>query len=179
MSPRTTHRSGHAIPRGVQASPVSELSVGVRVFQKRSGRESLWKTLMLVGVFVAMAAAVPGHGPDRALQIDPGDSTSYSGATTSEMPSWTPSYSMRASTIMMPCNYSGFFDAHHAAQWGIASFDWSNGKDVWANAKPMDCEASLLKQAEMTKEINPQSKTWVYRNLVKATRQLFIHCTAY
>ena len=71
------------------------------------------------------------------------------------------------------------------------SYDWSNAKAIWANTKPMvapppppppsslpppltvtpafqDCEALLLKQAELTKAINPHSKTWVSRNLVKA-----------
>lgn len=32
----------------------------------------------------------------------------------------------------------------------------------------MDCEERLLKQAEMTKAINPSTNVFVYRNLVKA-----------
>jgi hypothetical protein len=52
-----------------------------------------------------------------------------------EVPSWPATYEMSRSTIFMPCNYSGYFDPGIAAQWGIADFDWSNGKADWANAK--------------------------------------------
>jgi len=30
------------------------------------------------------------------------------------------------STIMQPCNYSGWFDADLAAEFGVVSFDWAN-----------------------------------------------------
>ncbi len=45
----------------------------------------------------------------------------------------------------------------------------SNAKDQWAAAKPMDCEERLLEQAAMTKALNPDTHTWVYRNLVKVS----------
>lgn len=54
------------------------------------------------------------------------------------------------------------------SQFGIVSYDWSNAKAQWAAAKPMDCEERLLKQAEMTAAMNPDSRVFVYRNLVKA-----------
>ena len=63
---------------------------------------------------------------------------------------------------------SGIYDPAFGAQFGMVSYDWSNAKAIWANTKPMDCEAMLLKQVELTKAVNPDSKTWVYRNLVKA-----------
>ncbi len=51
---------------------------------------------------------------------------------------------------------------------GIASFDWSNAKQLWANSQPMDCEAKLAAQAEMSHQLNPAQRPMVYRNLVKA-----------
>ena len=32
----------------------------------------------------------------------------------------------------------------------------------------MDCQERLVTQAEMTKKVNPKTKVWVYRNLIKA-----------
>jgi hypothetical protein len=68
----------------------------------------------------------------------------------------------------MPCNYTDFFDPLVAAKYGIVDFDWSNAKGQWTASKPMDCEERLLRQAEMVKAINPETKVYVYRNLVKA-----------
>jgi len=83
-------------------------------------------------------------------------------------PPWPPTYNMSMSTIMMPCNGGGYFDSSFAAKFGIASFDWSNAKAIWSNAKPMSCEETLVTQAQMTKKINPDTHVWVYRNIVKA-----------
>jgi len=75
---------------------------------------------------------------------------------------------MSLSTIVMPCNMSGWFDADEAARWGLVDFDWSNAKQLWANSKPMDCQERLVTQVKRVKAINPDTKTFVYRNLVKA-----------
>lgn len=83
-------------------------------------------------------------------------------------PKWTPTYNMTLSTAHMPCNYSGMYDAREAARWGIADFDWSNAKLLWANDKPMNSEALLIQQAEAVKAANPHTRVFVYRNLVKA-----------
>ena len=73
----------------------------------------------------------------------------------------------------MPCNVSGMFEAAIAARYGIADFDWSNGKLTpdgrgWQQAKPMDNSAVLLAQAAQVKAVSPQTHVWVYRQLVKA-----------
>ena len=106
------------------------------------------------------------------------------------LPPWKPTYNMPQSTIMMPCNvrrylrrrfaenaslqkhthtqYSGMFDPVEASKWGIVDFDWSNAKQLWANTKPMDCQERLVSQVEQVKRVNNQTRTFVYRNLVKA-----------
>ena len=67
-----------------------------------------------------------------------------------------------------PREHSGLFDPDIAAQWGITDFDWSNGKALWVNDTPMDSESVNLKQVVLVKEANASTRTFVYRNLVKA-----------
>ena len=75
---------------------------------------------------------------------------------------------MAMSTVMMPCNTSGWFDPVLAGKYGIADFDWSTGREIWANSKPMNSEELMVQQASLLKRLNPESHQWVYRNLVKA-----------
>jgi hypothetical protein len=82
---------------------------------------------------------------------------------------WVPTYNMSMSTIIMPCNTTGFFEPSAAARYGIVDVDWSNAKKDWARATPMDCEERLVTQAHLIKAANPNTRVWVYRNLVKAT----------
>lgn len=81
---------------------------------------------------------------------------------------YTPTWNLSRSTIAMPCNYETFFDVQLTAKFGLVSFDWSNAKALWANARPMNCEELLVEQAAMVKAVNPDTHVWVYRNLVKA-----------
>ena len=82
--------------------------------------------------------------------------------------SWSPTYNMSLSTIIMPCNTSGYFNPDAAAKYGLVDMDWSNAKQLWANDRPMKCEERLVHQADMIKAKNPHTRVWVYRNLVKA-----------
>ncbi len=40
-----------------------------------------------------------------------------------QVPKWTPTYDMQQSTVIMPCNYSGFFDPQFLSQFGLVDFD--------------------------------------------------------
>ena len=86
----------------------------------------------------------------------------------SHNPPWPPTYNMSMSTLSMQCNSSGYSSPFRGAQFGIISYDWSNSKAQWAAAKPMDCVERLATQATMTKALNPDSKVFTYRNMVKA-----------
>jgi hypothetical protein len=44
-------------------------------------------------------------------------------------PLWPVTYNMQDSTIVQPCNVSGFLDAAHFSQFGLVSIDWSNNHD--------------------------------------------------
>lgn len=70
--------------------------------------------------------------------------------------------------IGRPCNTSGWFDADFVSQYGLADFDWSNARALWANQHPMDDNGLLLKQAATVKARSPSTHVWIYRNLVKA-----------
>eukprot|EP01061_Rhynchopus_euleeides_P026720 TRINITY_DN43531_c0_g1_i1.p1 TRINITY_DN43531_c0_g1~~TRINITY_DN43531_c0_g1_i1.p1 ORF type:complete len:453 (+),score=152.80 TRINITY_DN43531_c0_g1_i1:179-1360(+) len=70
--------------------------------------------------------------------------------------------------MTMACNSSGWYSNSLAGSFGLTSYDWSNAKAQWANAKPMDCEERLVTQASATKRTNPSTHVFVYRNLVKA-----------
>jgi len=61
----------------------------------------------------------------------------------------------------MPCNDSGFYDPAQSGKFGIADFDWSDAKQIWANAKPMSCEEVLVTQASMVKAYNPDARVFV------------------
>jgi len=68
----------------------------------------------------------------------------------------------------MQCNGTGYSSPERGAEFGIISYDWSNDKLHWAAAQPMDCEERLTTQATATKQMNPNSKVFTYRNVVKA-----------
>ena len=93
---------------------------------------------------------------------------SAAGTVTARQPMWPPTYDMKASTLFMPCNYSGFLDPSISAKWGVVDFDWSNAKGAWTRQQPMDCEERLVAQADLVRSANPDARVWVYRNLVKA-----------
>eukprot|EP00040_Diaphanoeca_grandis_P030025 m.176861 g.176861 ORF g.176861 m.176861 type:complete len:442 (+) comp31864_c0_seq2:206-1531(+) len=84
------------------------------------------------------------------------------------LPHWTPTYDMQQSTIIMPCNTSGQLDPQFFSQFGIVDVDWSNMKAVWDNQHPMNSSGLMIEQAMAIRAINPNTRVWVYRNLVKA-----------
>lgn len=85
----------------------------------------------------------------------------------------TPTWKMNASTIIMPCNNTGWTDPESTKGWGIVDFDWSNSKGTgssegWAKHQPMDDEELLFKQVQITTSALPsdadyKQTVWVYR----------------
>ena len=75
---------------------------------------------------------------------------------------------MGRSTILYTCNKSGLHNVSEAISYGVAAYDWSNAKELWANAQPMDADRMLTKQAELVLAADPgiegeQPRVWVYR----------------
>ena len=82
-------------------------------------------------------------------------------------------WSMNASTIIMPCNDTGFTDPSSTLGWSVVDFDWSNAKgtgpyDGWAKHSPMDDEEMLFKQVQITTAATSGTTVWVYRCSVYA-----------
>jgi hypothetical protein len=82
-----------------------------------------------------------------------------------------PTYQVNKSTIIMPCNNTGFTDPTSTVGWSVIDFDWSNSKgtgtaDGWAKHKPMDDEELLMKQVDLTVAASPETTVWIYRNTV-------------
>lgn len=59
-------------------------------------------------------------------------------------PQYEGSYNMNDSTILMPCNYSGYYNSTVYSLFGVADFDWSNDKGVWSAATPMSCQVCAM-----------------------------------
>jgi hypothetical protein len=74
---------------------------------------------------------------------------------------------MRSSTIIQPCNTSGFLNASLYSQFGVVSIDWSNAKQLWVNP-PMSCEELLVEQASLLKAARPGVRVMGYRNIIKS-----------
>ena len=75
---------------------------------------------------------------------------------------------MGRSTILYTCNKSGLHNVSEAISYGVAAYDWSNAKELWANAQPMDADHMLTEQAELVLAADPgiegeQPRVWVYR----------------
>ena len=80
-----------------------------------------------------------------------------------QVPDRPATYMMNSSTIIMPCNNSGYTDPASTVGWGVVDFDWSNNKATWAKAKPMNDEELLFKQVQMTTAATVNATVWVYR----------------
>ena len=98
------------------------------------------------------ASAVP---PCRSNEGEPG-----------RFPTWPATWNLQDSTIVQPCNTSGYL-ADSYAQFGIVSVDWSNGKQHWV-VPPMSTEEMHVAQAARLKAVRPGVRVFGYRNIVKA-----------
>lgn len=119
-----------------------------------------------VALTAAAAAAVAAAAVDSSLAAPPPPCPSNGAAGTLGkycLPKWPPTYSMPKSTIVMPCNSSGFLDPVFAAQWGICDIDWSNLKFQWDQDNPMDCSQLLIEQARQIKAVDSATHVFVYR----------------
>ena len=84
-------------------------------------------------------------------------------------PNYTVTYAMHRSTVIMPCNYTGFLDTANMAPFGgLIDVDWSNAKKQWTKHQPMDDESMLMEQLRRLKADDPGRKLWVYRGTIYA-----------
>lgn len=94
------------------------------------------------------------------------------------LPPWPPTYNLSQSTMTQSCfgparigaaapltNASGQFMKH----WGIITLDFESQETIWGHHSPKDSDTMMLAQAAQMKEIAPDTKIWVYRNLAQAS----------
>ena len=68
----------------------------------------------------------------RAMLVLPFFTALVHNCADAQMPRMKQTWMMNRSTIIMPCNNSGFTDPASTAGFGIVDFDWSNSKAQWA-----------------------------------------------
>ena len=80
------------------------------------------------------------------------------------LPRFAPTWDVSRSTIIQPCNSSGYMDSKTAAAFGIISFDYNNGRAVWEKQAAPQCEEMSVEQCRRVKAVRNDTKCWVYRN---------------
>ena len=112
---------------------------------------SIAKGIMLLALAAACARARPstGSGPSMMTSMvargpadPPPPCTEWPQSCPGTFPRapYKQTWLMNLSTIIMPCNNTGYTDPKSTKGWGIVDFDWSNGKgtgtaDGWAKHK--------------------------------------------
>ena len=81
---------------------------------------------------------------------------------------WPQTWALNASTIIMACNASGDLDPAATGNFSIVDVDWSSGKAVWAKQRPMQADASLVRQALAVAAAVPGRRVFTYRNAIMA-----------
>ena len=76
------------------------------------------------------------------------------------VPAYPVTWQMNRSTVIMPCNYTGYLDPASLGGWsgGLVDIDWSNAKSLWVRQRPMRDEAMLLEQVRRLRASDPQGK---------------------
>jgi hypothetical protein len=128
----------------------------------------VWHTPAACGV---VSGTVCGPNPPVPPPVPP--PTPCTPGSETCLPTWLPTWHMKNSTVLYTCNNTGMHNVTVANQYGIVVYDWSNAKDVWANAHPMSSEELITAQAEMVYAADPglvgyAPRVWAYRNTIKA-----------
>jgi hypothetical protein len=122
-----------------------------------------WRTPAACGV---AAGTQCGPSPPAPPPVPP-PAPCAPGAETC-LPKWTPTWDLHNSTVLYTCNNSGMHSVESANHYGVVVYDWSNAKDIWANAHPMTSEELITKQAELVYAADPgvqgsMPRVWAYR----------------
>ena len=126
------------------------------------GRRLLGAAVVLPTLSVSGQDGTPGVGPLAPL------SCAHAQDGSCPPPTWNPVYDMNLSTVVQGCNYSGLVNG--AGRYGLVSFDWQNGADVWGAAPTgeWNCSAVALAQAARVKAEDNRTRVFVYRNFCLA-----------
>ena len=128
-----------------------------------------------------LASAYSSEGPRDQWRTD-AELGDLPLSAVSQLPNKPPRYQMNQSTIIMPCNNSGYMDPERTVGWSIIDFvsssavlrpvccglsvgaqDWSNGKAIWTKQRPMLDEVVLQNQVKLSTSSSLGQTVWVYR----------------
>ena len=98
------------------------------------------------------------------------------------LPPWPATYNLTMSTMTQTCfgptGKTGPTDPKGAAlnnatgaflrKWGIIALDFESREALWSRHSPKDADVMMLEQVKQMKRIAPQTRFWIYRNLVQA-----------
>jgi hypothetical protein len=94
------------------------------------------------------------------------------------LPPWPPTYNLTKSTMTQSCFGPARINKNTPAlnattgsflrSWGIVTLDFESQENIWGHHSPKDSDAMMLDEAVKMKAIAPDTKIWVYRNLVQA-----------
>jgi hypothetical protein len=93
------------------------------------------------------------------------------------MPKFAPEWNLTKSTMTQVCfgpskvpggsmvlnKSTGAF----LRQWGIVALDFESQEGIWGQHHPKDADVMMIDQAAAMKRIAPETKIWIYRNLVQ------------
>lgn len=93
------------------------------------------------------------------------------------LPNFAPTWNLTKSTMTQVCfgpskvpggsvvlnNQTGAF----LRQWGVVALDFESQEGLWGQHHPKDCDVMMVEQAAQMKRIAPETKVWIYRNLVQ------------
>jgi hypothetical protein len=82
------------------------------------GRTLAARSFMALSLLLAAGTTASAEKSGRTCGNEGGASTSVC-----SLPPWPATYQMNASTIIMPCNYTGFQVPSTIAGWGIVDFE--------------------------------------------------------
>ena len=90
-------------------------------------------------VVAALASQTPlAHPASSCAPMQAGE-FAFSGC----LPRWPATWNISRSTVIMPCNYSGYTDPHSLpSRYGLVDIDWSNAMGLWASERPSQFTSS-------------------------------------
>jgi hypothetical protein len=117
-------------------------------------------TSLFVAAVALAGCASAWEGP-RDKDMDEAQLGQLPASLVGQLPNKPPRFQMNQSTIVMPCNNSGYMDPERTVGWAIIDFDWSNGKAIWTKQRPMLDEVVLQKQVVMSTSSSLGQTVWV------------------
>jgi len=64
-------------------------------------------------------------------------------------------------------NWAGALRRSFLQKWGVVALDFESQEGSWSQHRPKDADVMMIEQAAVMKRMAPETRVWVYRNLVQ------------